>query len=68
MTENVTDFDKLYADEFQCPYCKEPFNFVRNRNKETQELAFRRLRRSMMLMHVEKYHTDKLHEFPDYVD
>lgn len=59
----MTDFDKLYADEFQCPYCTESYKFSRNRNKATQEQVFRTLRHEMVRQHIEKYHPDKMAEF-----
>ena len=61
----MADFDRLYDDEFQCPYCTSPFKFSRNRERATQEAIFRVSRRELVRKHVETYHPDKMQEFPN---
>lgn len=61
----MSDFDKLYADEFQCPYCTQPYKFIRNRAKDTQDSVFRFARHAIVRKHIETYHADKLSEFPE---
>lgn len=60
----MSDFDNLYADEFQCPYCENTYKFSRNRNKDTVESAFHYSRYLLVKKHVETYHPDKVSEFP----
>ena len=53
------NFDNMYADAFQCPYCKEPFKFQRVRGPNKTENSFRIARRGDVETHLEQYHSDK---------
>jgi hypothetical protein len=59
MTTNNSQFDSLFADEFQCPYCEEPFKCQRIRKHNPNESMFRISRRKLVEAHLEQYHSDK---------
>jgi hypothetical protein len=52
-------FANMYADEFQCPYCENPFKFQRIRKASFDESTFRAARKKLVEEHVERYHPEK---------